>query len=151
MECDRRLFDAVKTAVVTNGAESVPAIDRAVAALMGAPNPACIRPLLLLLDDTAEYEGGMFSLIHAAENFPDEVYVEELLPVLPDLQATAPRWASILLMRLLNNSASRDAFVRRLRAASQDVKDAVASLCTKINETSRSFMTRTIPVLAAAK
>jgi hypothetical protein len=125
--------------------------DEALAEVTSHKSPAYIGPLLLMLDDAAEDDESMFSLIHAAEAFDDGIYARELLGVLQGFYATSPRWASIVLMRVLNNDAARDELVRALRDASSHTKQAMASLCEKINERSPTFMSKTLPALIAAR
>lgn len=130
---------------------SVQAIDAALVQVTQFGSPESIGPLLLMLDDGATYDEGMFSLIHAAEAFEDAVYVHELLAVLPELRAASPRWASIVLMRALNNDGTRGELVRALRNADAAIKQAAKWLCEKVNERSPKFMSKTLPVLVAAE
>ena len=146
-EALKRLTGAVRQ----GGAGAVEEIDDALAEVTAHRSPTYIGALLLLLDDDAEYDEGMFSLIHAAEAFDDDVYVTELLSVLPEMRTSAPRWASIVLMRALNNEASRASMARAVRGAPTQAKQAIEWLCEKINERSPAFMQKTLPVLMAAK
>jgi hypothetical protein len=127
------------------------AIDHAIAPLAQHRDKRSIRAYLQSLLDDAEDDAGMFSLIHAAEDFDDDTYVNELLMAIPDLQNNSPRWASILLMRVMNNDSAKEVLVSRLRAASPEIKEAVTWLCEKINERSPKFLSKTLVVLLAAK
>jgi hypothetical protein len=71
--------------------------------------------------------------------------------VLPELTRNAPKWTSIVLMRMLNNALAKGALVRELMNASVEAKQAATWLCQKINERSVSFVEKTLPVLLAAK
>lgn len=141
----------LRLAVQMTGEGSVPAIDAALAQVTKYGSPQSIGPLLLMLDDRAAYDEGMFSLIHAAEAFEDSVYVRELLGVLPELRVAAPRWASIVLIRVLNSDGTRADLVRALRDAAPAAKLAAKWLCNKVNERNPKFMSKTLPVLAAAE
>lgn len=145
-----RELEALQAAAKANGEGSVQALEAALVRVTSLQEVASIGPLLLLLDDHAEYDAAMFSLIHAAEMFNDAVYVPALLGVLPELRSSAPRWASIVLMRVLNSDASRAALVNKLRVASSSTKEAAKWLCEKINERSPAFLSKTLPVLLAA-
>ena len=127
------------------------AVDAALAPLMQQPDTRLIGPLLLTLDDSATDDAGMFSLIHAAEQFEDKLYVDKLFHVLPQLYATAPKWTSIVFMRCLNNDETRNYLVRAIRLASLEVKQIVTRLCKQINARSPTFLSRTVPLLIAAK
>ncbi len=93
---------------------------------MQHPDERFIEPFLLSLDDAAHDDAGMFSLIHASEYFDGEAYVNELFAVLPRLKENSPKWASILLMRVLNNERTRVLVVRKLYGANFEQKQAVA-------------------------
>ena len=125
-------------------------IDVAVSELMADGNGSLSSDLLSLLSDDAEYDEGMFSLIHAAESCDDGAYVRALLSVFPHLVSSAPRWASIVLMRVLNSDAAQAEMVRQLRDAPASVKDAVREMCGRINEVSPQFLSKTVPVTLAA-
>lgn len=125
-------------------------IDGAVTALVADANKQLPADLLSLLSDKAEYDEGMFSLIHAAESYDDDIYVRALLSVFPHLAASAPRWASIVLMRVLNGSAAQAEMVRQLRDAPASVKGAVREMCGRINGVSPQFLAKTVPVTLAA-
>lgn len=129
----------------------VKAVDEALARLMRQRDARCIEPLLSALNDAADSDDGMFSIIHAAESFDDDIYVRELLAVLPELRAKASKWASIVLMRALNNTTTMAVLVRQLRGAEPKVKACLTWLCEKINERSPEFLNKTLPVLLAVK
>ncbi|WP_432288765.1 Imm30 family immunity protein (plasmid) [Aminobacter sp. BA135] len=125
-------------------------IDVAVSELMADGNEDLPGDLLSLLSDKAEYDDGMFSLIHAAESCDDNAYVRALLSVFPHLVLSAPRWASIVFMRVLNSGPAQAEMVRQLRDAPASVKDAVREMCGRINEVSPQFLSKTVPVTLAA-
>jgi hypothetical protein len=143
----RKVHDAAKL----GGAGSVQALNRAVAELVERPTPAYIAPLLLLLDDEADYDEAMFSLVHAAEAFDDADYAPKLLEALPAMRSKAPKWASIVLMRALNSSPTRDMLVRAARDATRPTKQAILWLCERINERSASFLDRTTAITVVAQ
>ncbi len=69
-------------------------------------DPSCIKGLLILFEDEAEFDELMFSIIHTVESFGVRTYIEYLLRGLPALWKKSPRWAVILHMRILNDSES---------------------------------------------
>lgn len=93
----------------------------------------------------------MFSLIHAAESFDDESYIEGFLSVLIKLREKSPRWTSIVLMRVMNNEGTKDILVRKMREADADVKNSMIWLCQNINQRSPLLLGKTLPVILAAK
>jgi Immunity protein 30 len=138
-------------AAVHFASESPEAIDAALATVMRHDDERCIGPLLLSLSDGAEQDEGMFSIIHAAEHFDSNAYVAGLVAVLPQLCANTPRWASIVMMRCLNDTEAKDFLVRALRDSSSEIKEAAIWLCTKINERNPAFLSKTVPILLAAQ
>jgi len=150
-----RTFDQAKTEFVArakNFANADPfEIDRATAPLMEHEDPRSIGILISSLDDAAIDDAGMFSIIHAAESFDDETYIDELIAALPQITVKSPKWTSIALMRILNSESTRDTLVRKLRYAGTSARDSARWLCEKINERSPNFLSITIPVLLAAK
>lgn len=135
--------------IETGGARPT-AIDVAISELMADGDKRLPSDLLALLSDRAEYDEGMYSLIHAAESCDDRAYVCALLSVFPHLVSSAPRWASIVLMRVLNSSPAQAEMVKQLRDAPVSVKEAVRKMCGRINETSPQFLSKTVPVTLAA-
>ena len=130
-------------------------IDEHVDALLTEGGNNLAADLLSTLSDQAEYDEGMFSLIHAAESLdatPYASYVSALLSVFPILFASSPRWASIVLMRVMNSDATRHELVRQLRDAPTSIKEPVRVMCGRINEVSPEFLSKTVSVtLATAK
>ena len=145
-------LQALRREIETGGARPS-IIDNHVEALLTQGGATLAEDLLVLLSDEAEYDAGMFSIIHAVESLdetPYASYVSALLSVFPVLSATAPRWASIVLMRVMNGDASRHELVRQLRDAPAPIKESVRSMCGRINEVSPEFLSKTIPVTLAA-
>lgn len=141
----------LRAAAGLRGEGSVQALEDALKQVTSIGDSSSIGPLLLLLEDGAEYDEAMFSLIHAAEAFEDDTYVRAFLEVVPALQASAPRWASIVLMRILNNEPTKDALVRHLREMPEETKRAISWFCDEINKRSPAFLGKTVPVVLAAK
>ena len=130
---------------------SVRGIDEAVAKVMQQNDSSCLSRLLGALNDHAPFDEGMFSIIHAAESFEDPIYVRGLFDALPDLVENAPKWASILLMRIFNDAESHRRFVAELSHRSREEKNAAEWLCKKINEVDPRFISKTVAVLAGAR
>lgn len=145
-------LQALRCEIETGGARPS-VIDDRVDALLTEGGAALAEDLLALLSDKAEYDEGMFSIIHAVESLdetPYGSYVSALLSVFPTLSASSPRWASIVLMRVMNSDASRHELVRQLRCAPAPTKESVRIMCERINEVSPEFLSRTVPVTIAA-
>lgn len=135
---------------VAIGGARVPVIDALVNDLSHVGDQRLAADLLTLLSDDAQHDEGMFSLIHAAETFSDSAYIQSLLLVFPHLMQSAPRWASIVVMRALNNQATQSELVKQLQHAPGPVKQSVSEVCRRINAVSPKFLSKTIPVNLAA-
>src|SRR5262245_17911151 len=59
-----------------------------------------IVALLEFLEERSPSEEVMFSIVHAIEAHPDDVYVREVLRGTAALLLCTPRWARILYMRI---------------------------------------------------
>lgn len=112
-----------------------------------------VRPadFLSLLRDDAEYHEGMFSLIHAAETADDMTYVGAVLPVFSDIAATAPQWASVVLMRILNSPPTQAELIRQLANAPLSARQAIRTACEDIAQGNPEFLAKTLPVTLAAQ
>lgn len=132
------------------GPASARTIDAALRPIAAARDPRSIAPLLLMLND-AHDDDGMWSILHAAEDFADADYVPALLAASPGLVAASPQWASIILIRVLNADATRTELVRRLAAAPPDQRDAVAGWCDTLRRTDARFAAASGAVRRAAQ
>ena len=65
--------------------------------------PNLVAPLLSTLVDDVTAEAEVFAIVHLAEATADRPYVLGLLEALPVLVKRAPRWARILLSRVVNS------------------------------------------------
>ncbi|QBG97575.1 hypothetical protein EYC55_22350 [Xanthomonas oryzae] len=126
-------------------------VDDAIANVSGLNERNSIGPLLLMLNDESDYDEVMFSIIHAAENFSDSDYVYSLLKIIPKMRVSNPRWASIVLMRIINNEAAKKELIIATAHALPEEKNAIALLCESINKVGVDFVSKTIPLIAAAR
>lgn len=127
------------------------AIETLLTPLVKYNNLRSIAPLLLTLNDDAKDDSGMFLIIHTVENFNDDIYIAEFLNVLPQLWIKAPKWASILLMRSLNNEKTSDVLVHILRNSREDVKQSIKLLSQKINDCNPNFLSKTLRLSLAIR
>jgi hypothetical protein len=148
-EAYENTLGALRREIETGGARPA-VIDEAVSKLLASGDGRTPAVLLSLLSDRAKHDEGMFSLIHAAESVDDKTYVQALLSVFPKLLSSSPRWASIVLMRVLNSSTAQLEMVRQLRNAPTPIKESVREMCGRINEVSPQFLSKTTPVSVAA-
>ena len=102
-----------------------------------------IIPLIALLDDNTEYDEAMFSIVHSVEAFPNETYLNALMLALPSLCNRSPRWASIMLMRVLNSEPTTQKLKIILQNCSDLEKKSMSWLIGKIEDVSDEFVPKT--------
>ncbi|MEM9253144.1 MAG: Imm30 family immunity protein [Planctomycetota bacterium] len=112
----------------------VAACEALLLSLADQPDTRCIGVLYSLLDDDAEYDELMYSLVHTAEGFSDPAYCGELLSTAPELWLSSPRWSSIIFIRVLNSDACRRELVRRLPESTPEIKAAVRGILAGITK-----------------
>lgn len=147
---EQAIKNLVKVAQIDNFGD-VQAIDTALAEVMIFNDPSVIRPLIRLIDDSAQFDEAIFSIIHSIESFDDDVYISEALKELPYLVHKSPKWADILFKRILNSDSTRECMIEKLYLASSEIKSAVLWAVTRIKEKSPKFLEKTIVVMVVAK
>jgi len=136
--------------IETDRDDYVARFENVLASIADLNDPESIVALSEFFDDDAEFDELMFSIIHTIEIHDDQTYCRELLKAAPDLCSRAPRWASIIFMRVLNSDSTRTQLVLQLRNAPGPTKDALRNLMEKINDRGVEFMAKTTPVIVAA-
>jgi hypothetical protein len=129
------------------GDDFVARFENVLADIAAMNDRTCIVLLCAFFDDDAEFDELMFSIIHTIENFDDATYASELVKAAPRLCERAPRWASIVFMRVLNSPTSTAMLVDALRNGTDEQRESVYSLMRKINDVSAEFIEKTQPVL----
>lgn len=120
----------IHAGVARNEKASVHEIGRLVEHVLSFRDTGCITPLLLCLDDRFEAHEAMFSIIHAAESFAYEPYIQAYLAARPGLIVDAPEWADILSRRIQNNDGRR-AVMESLLAKDNAKQNRNAAPCDK--------------------
>lgn len=146
-----QLAEELRSIIAANPPDLALQVDARIARIVPKQDPSSIGLLLPLLSDSASSDDGMFSIVHACEAFSDDVYVSAVVPMLPRLSSSAPRWSSIVFMRMLNNPETRHHVVRHLRIGARESRDAVRALCLAINAQHPEFREKTAAVLVATE
>lgn len=108
------MTDAIRDLVAArslDSPETIAAFEEAVSRLPKRPTGEEIEQLLPVFDDETAYPEVMFELLHVIEDA--DVGVEELAVAraLPSLDVHSPWWSEVLVIRMLNNSASQPLLV----------------------------------------
>jgi len=114
-------------------------------------NPAMISKLLDVMDDKFEFDELMFSIIHTIESFDDFTYIQELFISLPEFVLKSPRWASIIVMRIINSPKTLDVFLESLEILSLKKKKALILLLTSMAKRGDEIAKKVNPVLSELK
>lgn len=117
--------------------------------IAGLRDPSFIGLLLPLLDDRAEYDELMFSIIHTLESFDDATYVGRILEHLPEFLAKSPRFAKIVHMRILNSSQASLAYRSAVKKLSDQEKDAARVVLGAVRRSNARFEAPVAILLAA--
>ena len=106
-------------------------------------------PLLInFFDDNCEYDELMFSIIHTIEDFRDEIYVEKIIGKLEDFYRNAPRWASIVHMRILNSRPTLDAYINELKTSTSKKQfEVLRDMLSEIGAMGADLDAKTKPLL----
>ena len=106
-------------------------------------------PLLIdLSEDDCEYDELMFSIIHTIEDFNDEVYAKKVLEKLEDFYRDAPRWTSIVHMRILNSSPTLAAYINELKvSANKRQVEVLRTMLEEIGARGADLKAKTTPLL----
>lgn len=82
-------------------------------------NSELISQLISFFDDEEEYDELWFSIVHTIENCEHEFYDQQIIRNFEPFFANSPRWAVIVLMRILNSPESYIAFLNCMKNQSQ--------------------------------
>lgn len=103
-------------------------------------DPACIARLLPFLDDDAEHDEMMFSVIHAIERFDDATYVRSVVDDLGAFFAASPRWAVIVHMRILNSPPTFAAYADYVKTLPKEKRDVVRTVLEVVRTKNARFV-----------
>lgn len=87
--------------------------------------PESIPLLVELFEDDSKYDELMFSIIHSIERFDDETYIKYLLPELETIFKDSPRWATILIMRILNSDSTSKELEKTVLTNSENTRNTL--------------------------
>ncbi|WP_277561175.1 Imm30 family immunity protein [Acinetobacter beijerinckii] len=132
-----------------NHFSNVKDIDNKLAEIMAFNDYLVIRPLARLLEDNAQYDEAIFSIIHSIESFNDDIYISEIINEFPYLVSKSPYWATILLTRILNSNTARECMIEKVSLATPTIKSSILFLLQRLNEEKPKFSEKIIPLMKA--
>jgi len=110
----------------------VVACEAVLAEIVAVEDVKVIPGLLGLLDDAAEYDELMFSIVHAVERWDDRAYSRAVVDVVVKLWEDSPRWAQVVHVRILNSEKTLEAYVKDLESADERQRRTVCDIYTAI-------------------
>lgn len=123
-------ISAVNLAIEENADSSPAKIEQLLPIIFASGDSSVIGRILLAIRDDFAFDESIFQIIHGVERFDDSTYVDRLVPALPILYKQSPRWASILLIRIINNPNTRAAFVNRV---ANEAESDIQTIANAIN------------------
>jgi hypothetical protein len=103
-----------------------------VARTIDLKDPSCIRPLLLLVDDDCPLAGVMDAVLGNLEEFPSQVYVRELLAVLPEVCERSPFWCENEVKKRLWSLTERETLAGELPMAPPETKRCLREMLSRV-------------------
>jgi hypothetical protein len=89
--------------------EDIQEFEETIWTLSEQQNQIALDQLIQLFDEECNFREVMFSLVHAIESYPDEIYVRGILRNIRFL-VQRPSWAKTLMYGILNNPSSLKIF-----------------------------------------
>jgi hypothetical protein len=103
-----------------------------------------VTALISLLDDDAEYDELMYSIVHAVEASGIEMYSLGVINAMPELWDSSPDWLQTIHIRILNSPTSIDKYLRIVNQSDESkrqmVKEIFSSISAKWPEYSQKTM-----------
>lgn len=113
-------WDYLKKLSKMESQEDIQEFERRVWDLAETQDPKRLKQLIDLFDDNCLYPEVMYSLVHAIETYPDEVYVKAILNKMVDGVALYPYWIRNLVYRILNEENCKKTFQTYMHLSSKD-------------------------------
>lgn len=91
--------------------------DVTMAEISAVHNPRSIGPLLRSFEDGYVHEELLFAILHFLESFGSKEYITHLVPRFAEIVRDSPRWAQIILGRILNHGETLEMLLLAMNEA----------------------------------
>ena len=132
------VLERIRNAAQLQTDEDVEAFGAALDDLPDELSLTLLRELHLSFDDETAEPEVMYDLLHRIEDAPAGAQETAFVAIAADMAARSPWWAETVLIRMLNNPASRTELVSRTREADAPNELAIGRLLGQIGEGSDS-------------
>lgn len=127
-EARKRLYEAR----LMRNDEEFRAFEEALAALLEIGGPDLLDDMFAAFDDATGQHEVMWNLVHALEDYEDDLYLPALMSWTPRLLPHAREWAGYLHERLLASNKSLPPYLDRLASVPPETRRAVRELLDDI-------------------
>lgn len=139
-------YEALLASWRTGEALNIGACEEALAVVAAFKDPKSLGPLLGLFGETLVPDELLFSVIHAVEAYPDDLYIAELLNSTESLGRSSNRWASIIFMRVLNSNTARAELRLAVLRAPKSIRTAVSHILDDVVQRRPEFAAKAAEV-----
>ncbi|AIL13357.1 hypothetical protein IM40_07365 [Candidatus Paracaedimonas acanthamoebae] len=95
--------------------ENIDEFEKKVWDLAATKDPTVLGNLIDLFDDKCLHPEVMYSLVHAIETYPDEIYVKCIISKSKDAIQNSPFWYRGLVAAILNSSVCKELFIKEVK------------------------------------
>ncbi|OTG97672.1 Imm30 family immunity protein [Acinetobacter sp. ANC 4973] len=142
-----QVINSLSKEIQINHFNNVEKIDAKLAEIMAFNDCSVISPLVRLIEDNAQYDEAVFSIIHSIESFKNDVYIIEIINEFPYMVKKAPNWATILLIRILNSKTARECMIDKVSLTTPAIKNSILFLLQRINAEKPNFFEKTASLM----
>lgn len=142
-----QVINSLSKEIQINHFNNVEKIDAKLAEIMAFNDFSVIRPLVRLIEDNAQYDEAVFSIIHSIESFKNDVYIMELINEFPYMVNKAPNWATILLIRIINSKTARECLIDKVSLTTPAIKTSILFLLQRIDAEKPNFFEKTASLM----
>ncbi|WP_332606284.1 Imm30 family immunity protein [Acinetobacter sp. ESBL14] len=142
-----QVINSLSKEIQINHFDNIEKIDAKLAEIMAFNDCSVIRPLVRLIEDNAQYDEAVFSIIHSIESFKDDIYIVEIINEFPYMVNKAPNWATILLIRILNSKTARECLIDKVSLTTPAIKNSILFLLQRINAEKPNFFEKTASLM----
>jgi hypothetical protein len=142
-----QVINSLSKEIQINHFNNVEKIDAKLAEIMAFNDCSVIRPLVRLIEDNAQYDEAVFSIIHSIESFKNDIYIIEIINEFPYMVNKAPNWATILLIRILNSKTARECLIDKVSLTTPVIKTSILFLVQRIDSEKPNFFEKTASLM----
>jgi hypothetical protein len=122
--------------------EEVQIFDEALEELSDIHDPATLKDLFRVFDDSTEQSDVMWGLVHTIEEYELDDSLQEMAMAIPEILPYAKDWVNVLTYRVLNDSTALPVYKHVISALPSEKKRVVRHFLEEISESKPEFSKR---------